>query len=256
MSAPEYKPPDAVGMAGVLREAAALCRRLDLPKQAALFDGFVDRLMKEQPISVALRDEAYHALNGPAGLAIWGKFQDDTSEYNRLQLAFGRAAFPRSDKKANRKRSRDWQAVRDCGVVWELGGESDLRAITLPHPPTANGETIIRLTHSNTYGPFDEAEFFVRTGDIDRPIGAGDLDSATDWAKADLVEELVYVEGTEMLRSEAQEPFEDETPWWGTYQARLTLLPGRQRIEIKVLSHAPDLLRPVVLADWEVNVQE
>jgi hypothetical protein len=243
-------------MAGVLREAAELCRRLDLPKQAALFDGFVDRLLKEQPISAALRDEACHALSGPAGLFIWGKLQDDPSEYNRLQLALGRAAFPQIGKKVKRKRPREWQAVRDSGVVWELGGESDLRAVTLPHPPTANRNTTIRLTHSNTYGPVDDAEFFVRTGDMLRPTGADDLDSATDWVKANLVEELVYVEDTEMLRSEAQEPFEDETPWWGTYDAPLVLPAGRQRIEIKVVSHAPNNLRAVVLADWEVNVQE
>src|SRR5215471_13742593 len=142
MRQPPYTPPDAAAMAGVLREAAELCRRLDLPKQAALFDGFVGRLLKEQPISVALRDEAYQALNGPAGLFIWGKLQDDPSEYNRLQLALGRAAFPRSDKKPERKEPREWQAVRDSGVVWELEGESDLRAVTFPHPPTANGDTM------------------------------------------------------------------------------------------------------------------
>jgi hypothetical protein len=243
-------------MAGVLREAAELCRRLDLPKEAALFEGFVDRVSKEQPTSEASRDEAYDALNGPAGLSIFWRLQDDPSEYNRLQLAFGRAAFPENPKQAKPRRRGEWKAVRDSGTVWELGGESELRALTIPHPPGAPAATTVRLTHSNCYGPFDDAEFFVRVGDLNRPTAPDALDSATDWVSAALVEELVFVNGDEILRSEAAGQFEEETPWWGTYEAQVELPAGRQSIEIKVVSHHPELLRSVVLGDWEVNVQK
>ncbi len=207
-------------------------------------------------MSDALRDEAYHALNGPAGLSIFWKLQDDPSEYNHLQLAFGRAAFPKNPEQAKPRRHREWKAVRDSGIVWELGGESELRTVTIPHPPQARTTTTIRLTHSNSYGPFDEAEFFVRVADLYRPTAHDDPESATDWVYAALVEELVFLNGEEVLRSEAEEQFEEETPWWGTYEARIDLPAGRQRIEIKVVSHAPELLSSVVLADWEVNVRK
>jgi hypothetical protein len=81
-----------------------------------------------------------------------------------------------------------------------------------------------------------------------------DLDSASDWVQARLVEELVSVDGEEKLRSEAQEPFEDETPWEGTYDAQLALAAGRHSIEIKIVSRHPDLLRSLVLTGWDITV--
>jgi len=147
------------------------------------------------------------------------------------------------------------KAVRDSDDFWQLDGESELSVETLPHPPTAKGPTTLRLTHSNIYGPFDEAEFFVRLGDLDHPTGPEGLDAARDWVKAELVEELVFVNDEEILRSEAEEPFEEETPWEGTYEAKLQLPPGRQRLEIKIVSSHPEFLRSTVLSDWEVNVK-
>jgi hypothetical protein len=147
------------------------------------------------------------------------------------------------------------KAVTDSEVFWQLDGESDLHVETSPDPPVSKSPTIIRLTHSNTYGPFDEADFFVRLGNPDKPTAPEDLDSAKDWSKASLVEELVFVGDEQILRSEAEEPFEEETPWEGTYEAQLILPPGRQTIEIKVVSRQPELLRSIVLADWEVVVQ-
>src|SRR5258707_582263 len=147
------------------------------------------------------------------------------------------------------------KAVRDSDVFWQLDGESELAVETDPHPPNAKTPTVLRLTHSNSYGPFDEAEFFFRLGDLHQATKPDDLDSARDWVKAELVEELVFVDDEEVLRSEAEEPFEDETPWEGTYEARLQLPTGRQRHEIKIVSSHPELLRSTVLADWEVNVQ-
>jgi hypothetical protein len=146
------------------------------------------------------------------------------------------------------------KAIRDSETWWQLDGESMLHAAVVPDPPKANIPTIVRLTHSNCYGPFDEAEFFVRVGDPARPSGQEDLNSAKDWVKARLIEELVTVDDEEMLRSEAEEPFEDETPWEGTYDAVLNLPAGRRSIEIKILSRKPDLLRSMVLSDWGVSV--
>jgi hypothetical protein len=69
------------------------------------------------------------------------------------------------------------------------------------------------------------------------------------------VEELVSVDGAEMLRSEAQEPFEDETPWDGTFEAQLVIPPGPHSIEIKILSQHPELLRSLVLTGWDFVVE-
>src|SRR5436190_9557485 len=110
------------------------------------------------------------------------------------------------------------KAIRESETFWQLDGESDLYAATIPDPPKAGAPTIVRLTHSNSYGPFDDAEIFVRIGNPDQPTAQEDLDAASDWVQARLIEELVNVDGEEMLRAEAKEPFEDETPWDGTYE--------------------------------------
>lgn len=149
--------------------------------------------------------------------------------------------------------NEDRKVVRDSDVFWQLDGESDLYAMTLPDPPKAGKATTVRLTHSNSYGPVDDVEIFVRVGDPENPTDPDDLDSATDWVKADLVEELVYVEGVETLRSEAGESLEDETPWDGTYEAQLVIPPGEHTIEVKVVSKYPEVLTSVVLNDWEIE---
>jgi hypothetical protein len=146
------------------------------------------------------------------------------------------------------------KAVRDSETFWQLDGESDLYAATIPNPPKAGAPTTVRITHSNSYSPFDDVEFFVRVGDPDKATAPQDLDSARDWVPARLVEELVNVDGEEMLRSEAEEPFEDETPWEGTYEAQLTIPAGRRSIEIKIVSGHPELLMSMVLSDWEMTI--
>lgn len=90
---------------------------------------------------------------------------------------------------------------------WELGGESVLFCEAIPNPPQSVGVTLIRITHSNIYFPIDDVEFFIRVGDPRSPTAFDDLDSATDWVIAELVEEIVKVDGVEMHRSEAKEPF-------------------------------------------------
>lgn len=147
------------------------------------------------------------------------------------------------------------KAVRDSEAFWQLDGASDLYAATIPDPPEAGTATTVRLTHSNSYGPIDDVAFFVRVGDPAKPTGQDDLDSSADWVAAGLVEELVTVADEEMLRSEAEEPFEDETPWEGTYEAQLVIPAGQRSVEIKIVSQHPELLRSLVLADWEVTVR-
>lgn len=146
------------------------------------------------------------------------------------------------------------RVVRDSETFWQLDGESMLHAVVIPDPPKSIAPVTVRLTHSNVYGPFDDADFFVRVGDPANPTDQGDLNSKNDWIKATLVEELVFVDDEEMLRSEAKEPFEDETPWDGTYEAQLSFPPGRRSIEIKVVSRQPELLNSLVLSDWEFLV--
>jgi hypothetical protein len=149
--------------------------------------------------------------------------------------------------------SRERKAVRDSETWWQLDGESELYAATIPDPPKGGARTTIRLTHSNGYGPFDAAEFLVRIGDPRQPTAQDDVEAHDDWVQADLIEELVNVDGEEMLRSEAEEPFEDETPWEGTYEAHLVLPRGECSIEVKILSEEPDLLRSIVLSDWNIK---
>jgi len=146
------------------------------------------------------------------------------------------------------------KVIRDSETFWQLEGESDLHAVTISDPPKAGVASTVRLTHSNSDGPFDGAEFFVRVGDADKPTDDDDLDSSTDWVQAHLVEELVTIDDEEMLRSEAHEPFEDETPWEGTYDAQLVIPAGRRSIEVKIISQHPDLLASRVLTGWDISV--
>lgn len=147
------------------------------------------------------------------------------------------------------------KAVRDSKTWWQLEGESDLAAITIPDPPKPGVATTVRLTHSNSYGPFDALDFLVRVGNPAKPTKQDDLDSANDWVPARLVEELVTVDDEEMLRSEAEEPFEDETPWEGTYEAQLVIPAGKRSIEIKIVSRRPKLHRSLVLSGWKISLK-
>src|SRR5262245_22857217 len=78
---------------------------------------------------------------------------------------------------------KDYKAIRDSKNFWQLDGESDLYAITLPSRPKAGVPTIVRITHSNVYGPFDAVDFFVRIGNPAKPTDQYDLDSAKDWVQ-------------------------------------------------------------------------
>lgn len=159
-----------------------------------------------------------------------------------------------SQRKTSQPKDTEPKAVRDSEAFWELPGESELRAVTMPEGPQANKQAIVRLTHANPYGPFDEAKFFVRIGDPEKPTGQDNPDAATDWVQCKLVEELVHVDGQEMPRVKAKEPFADETLWEGTYEAKLKMPAESCSIEIKVLSHHSELPYVVVLSDWQMAV--
>jgi hypothetical protein len=147
------------------------------------------------------------------------------------------------------------KAVRESESFWELPGESELRAATTPDPPQAKKQATVRLTHANSYGPFEEAKFFVRIGDPENPTDQENPDSATDWVECQLVEELVHVDGQEMPRSKAEEPFEGEVLWEGTYEAKLKMPAEPCLIEIKAVSQHSELPYVVVLNDWEIAVE-
>jgi hypothetical protein len=161
---------------------------------------------------------------------------------------------PKSAAKTSQPKTSQPKAVRDSEAFWELPGESELRAATTPDSRPANKQATVRLTHANPYGPFDDAKFFVRIGDPEKPTDQDDPDAATDWVPCKLVEELVHVDGQEMPRAKAKEPFEDETLWEGTYEAKLKMPAERCSIEIKVVSHHSELTYVVVLSDWQIVV--
>lgn len=253
MSAQQSNSPDTAALLAALGQGLDLCRRLNLPKEAATYESLIARFKREPPTYEVLRSEEVLGLaSGLSALRILAKLGSDHSEFNRLQNALRTVIFPEDYHPAEQTESQNRKAVRESETFWQLEGESDLYAITLPDPPQAHIETTIRLTLSNSYGPIDGAELFVRIGDPDRPTAQDDLHSATDWVEAHLVEELVTVDDEEMLRSEAQEPFEDETPWEGTYEAPLLITAGRRSIEVKLLSQHPELLSSLVLTGWVI----
>jgi hypothetical protein len=147
------------------------------------------------------------------------------------------------------------KAIRESDLFWELPGESELRAATIPDPPQPKNQATVRLTHANSYGPFDDAKFFVRIGNPENPTDEADGISATDWIACQLVEELVYIDGQYLPRSQAKEPFTDEVPWEGTYETQLMLPAEPCTIEIRVLSEHPDVPYEVVLSDWNVAAE-
>lgn len=169
-----------------------------------------------------------------------------------LAVRLGLRAAPRPPNESLQK--QDKKEVEDSENNWQLEGESDLAAITIPASPTTGTPTLVRLTHSNSYGPFTEVDFYVRIGDPEKPTADDDLDGATDWTKAELVEELVSTDEGKFFRSEVPDNINGETPWSGTFEAQLAIPPGRRSIEIKIVSQKPKLMRSAVLSDWVVEV--
>jgi hypothetical protein len=184
--------------------------------------------------------------------------QADLKAIAKLEpIASGEEPEPKTTaaKKKSPPKPEKTKAIRESDLFWELPAESELRAAIIPNPPQPKKQATVRLTHANSYGPFDDAKFFVRIGDLENPTNQAGGNSVTDWTACTLVEELVYIDGQYLPRSAAKEPFTDEVPWEGTYETKLKLPADPCTIEIKVVSEHPDVPSEVVLSDWDVSAE-
>lgn len=153
-----------------------------------------------------------------------------------------------TDKESPWRLIEHWAAK----VEFQLTGESIIRATTIPSPPSSKTPTVVRITHSNSYGLVDSDVFF-RLGDPKRPLGAEDFDTVTDWQKAELVEDLLWRNGREewVLRSKAKG---DTSVWSGTYEVAVQFPKGHHQIELKIISRVPEVCS-IVLSNWKVYVR-
>jgi hypothetical protein len=156
-------------------------------------------------------------------------------------------------KPGRKKAAKTTKAVRKTKWTWELAGESILLAQTEPKHLKHEKPVIVRVTHSNIYGPFDDAKLYVRIGDPDMPTAFEDIDGGSEWHPLVLVEELLIVDGDEVDRSSLKEPVYGETPWEGTFECELKIAAGKHSIEIKVVSETDGMNG--VISDWIVNVK-
>jgi hypothetical protein len=144
------------------------------------------------------------------------------------------------------------KAILDSEVMYYLTGESTLAAATLPDRPTSKQPTIVRVTHTNSYGRVD-SDIFVRVGDPKSPLDAEDFDSVSDWQQARLVEELVWNIHKEDWIAAPQD-IEGEALWCATYEAEFQFQPGEHLIEIKIISREQAVCS-IVLSNWSVKVK-
>ncbi len=256
MSSIKSSSPDVAALIPILRKVVDLCRKLELPKEAAVFARLARRFEKKPPPWERAETQALNAFcHGLTILAIWTKLGRNKRPFDRICREFYDYVIPREPSKKAAKRRHNWKAIKKSKTFWELTGESELHAVTIPNSPRAGRPTTVRLTLSNPYGPLDKVEFLVRVGNPnDDPTDEEDSDSAPGWVQAQLVEEIVYVDGEEKLRSKTQKSFKGETPWDGTYDAKLVLPPGQRSIEIKIVSRHREL-RSMVLSDWNVPIK-
>jgi hypothetical protein len=256
MSTPQSNASDTKKLLRILRGMADLFRRLDLSKEAAAFEQLIAWFSKKPTSFDIVRHEVQKAYPDHKIISdkLWA-LQESLHSWIDLVNAFDWLTYPKPSSPGTFTESRKSKSNRKPKNVWQLDGESDLRAVTIPDPPKAGAKTTIKLTLSNSYSPQEDLKFFVRIGNPRKPTDQDDLDSARDWIQARLVKELVYVKGKEILRSKAKEPFKEETPWEGVYQTKLALQKGRLSIEIKIVSSDPELLTSCVLSDWNISVR-
>ncbi len=153
-----------------------------------------------------------------------------------------------TDKESPWKQIEHWAAK----VEFQLTGESIIKAATIPSPPSSKKPTLIRITHSNSYGVVD-SDVFVRYGDPEKPLGVQDFDTVSDWQKAELVEDLLWRDDRKewVLRSKAKG---DTSVWSGTYEVEILFPKGHHQIEIKVISRVPEVCS-IVLSNWKAYVR-
>lgn len=153
-----------------------------------------------------------------------------------------------ADKDSPWRQIEHWAAK----VEYQLTGESIIRAATIPSPPSSKTRTVVRITHSNSYGLVD-SDVFVRLGDPKRPLGVQDFDTVSDWQRAELVEDLLWRDDREdwVLRSKAKG---DTSIWSGTYEVEIQIPKGHHQIELKIISRVKQVCS-IVLSNWKVYVR-
>lgn len=168
------------------------------------------------------------------------------------QCALSLSADDEESSKAA-KRAQTWKQVDDstAAVSFFLTGESVVRAVTIPSPPSAKTPTIVRVSHSNCYGPVD-SDVFVRLGNPKKPLDVQDFDTVSDWRKAKLVEDLMDDEdGGWKPRGKAKAK---GSYWSGTYEVEIQFPKGQHQIELKIISRV-ERVCSIVLSNWKVNVR-
>lgn len=147
-----------------------------------------------------------------------------------------------------------WRQIEHwaAAVEFALTGESIIRAATIPAPPSSKKPTVVRVTHSNSYGPVD-SNVFVRLGDPKKPLGVEDFNTVSDWRSAKLVEDLLWCNKREewVLRAKAKG---DTSVWSGTYEVEIQFPKGHHQIELKIISRVPEVCS-IVLSNWKVYVR-
>ena len=76
--------------------------------------------------------------------------------------------------------------VEESKIYYELTGDSVVKAVSIPHPPSSKTPTIVRVTHSNSLGRVD-SKVFVRLGNPKEPLEWNDFDTVSDWREACLL---------------------------------------------------------------------
>jgi hypothetical protein len=169
------------------------------------------------------------------------------------QCALSPGAQEEESSIAANKRAQTWKQVEDstAAVSFYLTGESVVRAVTLPSPPGSKSPAIVRITHSNCYGPVD-SDVFVRLGNPKKPLDVQDFDTVSDWRKAKLVEDLIDDEDKGWKpRGKAKAT---GSYWSGTYEVEIQFSKGQHQIELKIISRVEQVCS-IVLSNWKVNVR-
>jgi hypothetical protein len=173
-------------------------------------------------------------------------------------------AFTRADKKVfladTPLKENGWPsgegtkqiADSNAAVTFDLTGESVIRAAVIPSPPRFKAPTVVRVSHSNSYGPVD-SDVYVRLGDPKRPLDVQDFDTVSDWRKAELIEDLTW---SDTRRKWARRGTSKGVGsyWSGTYEVAVQFPRGRHQIELKIISRVPEVFS-IVLSNWQVYVK-
>jgi hypothetical protein len=146
------------------------------------------------------------------------------------------------------KKMRRWKQLNDSNqaVSFYLTGESVIRAVTVPKQPKSSTPTIVRISHSNCYGPVD-SDIYIRLGDPKKPLGVQDFYTVPDWRKATLVEELIDNGGWTPRAGAKGTGFH----WSGTYELEVQFPKGWHQVELKVISRIEQVCS-IVLSNWKV----